>query len=117
MREHPLQTGASFLGREPGELLQVHLVEEELLEPADLRVVGDDLGLVGGLQPGETTAELASHGIVTDRLIVRSVITTMEGARAVTVTPWSGPKVDTDTSETPLGRLAAAAACGDCPSE
>ena len=91
VREHPFQPCSPFLGGEPGELLQVHLVEEQLLEPVDLRVVGDDLGLVGGLEPREAAAELAPHGIVTDRLIVRSVITTMEGARAVTVTPWSGP--------------------------
>ena len=113
MGQHPLQSGASVLRRQLGQLLQVDLVQQQLLEPAHLGVVGDDLALVVGLQPSEPAAELASHGIVTERETVRSAITTIDGARAVTVTPWLGPKVETETSETPLGRLAAAADCGD----
>ena len=66
VRQHPLQPGATLLGRQPGQLLQVDLVEQDLLEPADQRVVGVGLGLAVGAQPDEALAEVSSHGIVTD---------------------------------------------------
>ena len=63
---------------------------------------------------------VAAAGIGVDAFWSGLLGTPPDGAREVLdwdPSPWFGPKVDTETRLSPLGRLAAAAACGDSSRE
>ena len=81
VRQHPLQSDPALVARHPGELLQVDLVQQKLLEPGDLRVVGGR-GRIGRRQvpAREAGAERGPHGITTSRTTRPSTATACANA-------------------------------------
>jgi hypothetical protein len=117
--QHPLQPGPAFVTRQPGQLLQVDLIQQDLLEPArTLGVVSFALGPVTICSRTNPLLNSRLMAWFTVRVTCRSRRKSMGGASTVTRTPWSRPEGrDVHPGLIAPGRLAWAAATADWSSE